>query len=52
MLSSRSHIAAKAAIALPFNRPGDWTRMNLAAQGPDYLASAERRGTRTLLGIA
>ena len=48
MLSLRSHIVAKAAAALPFIRPCDWSRMCVAKQGPSYLAS-ENLGT---IGIA
>jgi hypothetical protein len=39
MLSLRSHIAAKAAAALPFIRPCDWSRMCVAKPGSNYLAS-------------
>jgi hypothetical protein len=48
MLSLRSHIVAKAAAALPFIRPCDWSRMCVSKQGPSYLAS-ENLGT---IGIA
>jgi hypothetical protein len=44
MLSLRSHIVAKAAAALPFIRPCDWSRMCVAKQGPSYLAP-ENLGT-------
>jgi hypothetical protein len=39
MLSLRSHIVAKAAAALPFIRPCDWSRMCVAKLGPGYLGS-------------
>jgi hypothetical protein len=44
MLSLRSHIVAKAAAALPFIRPCDWSRMCVAKQGSSYLGS-ENLGT-------
>jgi len=44
MSSLRSHIVAKAAAALPFIRPCDWSRMSVTKQGPSYLAP-ENLGT-------
>jgi hypothetical protein len=45
MLSLRSHTAAKAAAALPFIRPCDWSRMSVTMQGPGYLTRSENLGT-------
>jgi len=52
MLSLRSHIVAKAAAALPFNRLCDWPRMSVTEQGPSYLASPENLGTSKIAGRA
>jgi hypothetical protein len=41
MLSMRSHIVAKAAAALPFIRPCDWSRISLTGQGPRYQTGLE-----------
>jgi hypothetical protein len=45
MSSLRSHIVAKAAAALPFIRPCDWSRMSVTKQGPGYLTRSENLGT-------
>jgi hypothetical protein len=45
MSSLRSHIVAKAAAALPFIRPCDWSRMPVAKHGPSYLTQPENIGT-------
>jgi hypothetical protein len=45
MSSSRSHIVAKAAAALPFNRLCDWSGMRATKQGPGYPAQPEYLGT-------
>jgi len=45
MLSSSSHIAAKAANALPLSRLSNWSCMPVTANGPDHLANPKRRGT-------
>jgi hypothetical protein len=44
MLSLRSHIVAKAAAALPFNRPCDWSCLSLTKQGPSYPTRRESLG--------
>ena len=45
VLRLRSHIVAKAAAALPFIRPCDWSRMSVTKQGPSYLTQPENLGT-------
>jgi hypothetical protein len=45
MSSLRSHIVAKAAAALPFIRPCDWSRMSVTKQGPGYLTRSENLGS-------
>jgi len=52
MLSLRSHIVAKAATALPFNRPCDWSRLSMTKQGPGYLERPESLGTTGIAGRA
>gem|GEM_PF-3544063 len=44
MLSLRSHIVAKAAAALPFNRPCDWSCLSPTKQGPSYPTRRESLG--------
>jgi hypothetical protein len=41
----RSHIVAKAAAALPFNRPCDWSRMSAMECGPRTLMAPDYLGT-------
>jgi hypothetical protein len=45
VLPLRSHIVAKAAAALPFNRPCDWSCMSVTEQGPSYLTKPDNLGT-------
>ena len=52
MLSMRSHIVAKAASALPYNRPCDWSRLSMAKQGPSYLEQPDSLGTIRIAGRA
>jgi hypothetical protein len=54
MSSMRSHTAAKAAAALPFIRPCDWSRMSVTMQGPGYPFGREDLGRNHLdpTGIA
>jgi hypothetical protein len=48
MSSLRSHIVAKAAAALSFIRPCDWSRMSVTKQGPSYLAPENLGTTRAI----
>jgi hypothetical protein len=41
----RSHIVAKAAAVLPFNRPCVWSRLPMTKQGPGYPTGRENLGT-------
>ena len=52
VLRLRSHIVAKAAAALPFIRPCDWSRMSVTEQGPRYLTKPENLGTSRIAGRA
>jgi hypothetical protein len=52
VLRSRSHIVAKAAAALPFIRPCDWSCMSVTEQGPSYLTKSENLGTSRIAGRA
>jgi hypothetical protein len=52
MSSLRSHIVAKAAAALPFIRPCDWSRMSVTKQGPDYLTRSDNLGTTGIVARA
>ena len=52
VLRLRSHIVAKAAAALPFIRPCDWSRMSATEQGPSYLTKPEYLGTSRIAGRA
>jgi hypothetical protein len=52
VLRLRSHIVAKAAAALPFIRPCDWSRMSVTEQGPSYLTKSENLGTSRIAGRA
>ena len=50
VLRLRSHIVAKAAAALPFNRPCDWSCMSATEQGPSYLTKPDYLGTSRTAG--
>ena len=52
VLRLRSHIVAKAAAALPFIRPCDWSWMCVTEQGPRYLTKPENLGTSRIAGRA
>ena len=52
VLRLRSHIVAKAAAALPFIRPCDWSCMSVTEQGPSYLTKSENLGTSRIAGRA
>jgi hypothetical protein len=50
VLRLRSHIVAKAAAALPFNRPCDWSRMSAMECSPRILTNPEYLGTGGIAG--
>ena len=50
VLRSRSHIVAKGAAALPFNRPCDWSCMCTMERGPRYLTKPDYLGTIRMAG--
>jgi hypothetical protein len=52
MSSLRSHTVAKAAAALPFIRPCDWSRMSVTKHGPGYLTGSENLGPTSIAARA
>jgi hypothetical protein len=50
VLRLRSHIVAKAAAALPFIRPCDWSCMGAMPRNPRYLTKPDYLGTSSIAG--